>query len=114
MTPAAQLAVDVDRKRLRLALQQALRREHVADFRGADAEGQRAERAVRARVAVAADDGHARLREPEFRTDDVHDAAIGVPQPQQLDAELARSSSRAAHLPRGGVDRDGTRRTPAR
>src|SRR5256886_3838989 len=47
----------------RLALQQALRREHVADLGGADAEGQRPEGAVRAGVAVAAHDGLARLRE---------------------------------------------------
>ena len=44
----------------RLALRQALRGQHVLDFRCADAEGQRAERAVRAGVAVAADDGLAR------------------------------------------------------
>ena len=57
-------AVHVHLKRLRLALQQALRGQHVLHFAGADAEGQRAERAVRRRVAVAADHGHAGLREP--------------------------------------------------
>ena len=67
-----------------------------ADLRRADAEGEGAERAVRARVAVAADDGLAGLRRAELRTDDVHDAALLVLQPEQLDAELARSSSRAA------------------
>ena len=44
----AQPPVDVDRERLRLALQQALGREHVPDFGRADAEGERAEGAVRA------------------------------------------------------------------
>ena len=39
-----QLAVEIDRERLRLALQQALRREHVADLGRADAERERAER----------------------------------------------------------------------
>ena len=48
---------------LGLRLQQALRGQHVADLGGADAEGQCAEGAVRAGVAVAADDGLARLRE---------------------------------------------------
>ena len=48
MTPGRELAVDLDAKRLRLALQQALRRQHVLDLAGADAEGQRAEGAVRA------------------------------------------------------------------
>ena len=47
---------------LRPVLQQALRREHVLDLARADAEGQRAEGAVRRRVAVAAHDRHARLR----------------------------------------------------
>ena len=40
-----------------LSLKQALRREDVLDLARADAEGERAERAVRRRVAVAADDG---------------------------------------------------------
>ena len=55
--------VDVDGEGLRPALQQALRGEHVADFGRADAEGEGAERAMRAGVAVAADDGLARLRD---------------------------------------------------
>jgi hypothetical protein len=45
----------------------------VLDLGGADAEGERAERAVRRGVAVAADDGHPRLGEPELRPDDVDD-----------------------------------------
>ena len=76
MTPARQVAVDADLQRLRLVLQQGLRGQHVLDFAGADAEGQRAERAVRGRVAVAADDRHARLRQPKFRPDDVDDALV--------------------------------------
>ena len=72
-----QRAVDADLQRLRLALQQALRREHVLDLARADAERERAERAVRRGVAVAADDRHARLREAELRPDDVDDALLG-------------------------------------
>ena len=49
-------ALDVDGERLRLPLQQALRGEHVTDLGGADAEGERAEGAVGAGMAVAADD----------------------------------------------------------
>ena len=56
----AQRAGEGDAHRLRLLLRQALRREHVLDFARADAERQRAERAVRAGVAVAADDRRAR------------------------------------------------------
>ena len=62
---------------LRLALQQALRGQHVLHLAGADAERQRAECAVRRRVAVAADDGHAGLRQSLLRTDHVHDALLG-------------------------------------
>ena len=91
---------------LRLALQQALGGEHVADLGRADAEGEGAESAVRARVAVAANDGLAGLRDAELRPDDVHDAALLVLQAEQLDAELARSCvSSCADLLRGRVDR---------
>ena len=58
----------------RLRLRQRLRGEHVLDLAGADAERQRAERAVRGRVAVAAHDRHARLREALLGPDHVHDA----------------------------------------
>jgi hypothetical protein len=46
----------------------------VLDLGRADAEGQRAEGAMRRGVAVAADDGHARQGEALLRPDDVHDA----------------------------------------
>ena len=65
---------------LGLRLQQRLRGQHVLDFAGADAEGQRAERAVRGGVAVAADDGHAGLRQAELRADDVDDALLRIVQ----------------------------------
>src|SRR6185437_5718424 len=81
------LAADVDRQRPRLSLQQTLGGEYVTDFSRADAECQRAERSMRARVAVAADHGLAGLGEAELRPDDVHDAAAGVTQPQKLHAE---------------------------
>ena len=57
---------------------QALRREHVAHLRGADAERDRAQRAVRRGVAVAARDRHARLRETELGTDHVDDALVFI------------------------------------
>ncbi len=44
------------------------------DLGGADTEGERAERAVRGGVRVAADDRHAGLRDAVLRPDDVHDA----------------------------------------
>ena len=57
---AGQVALERDAHRLRPLLRQRLRREHVLDLGRADAERERAERAVRRRVAVAADDRHAR------------------------------------------------------
>ena len=62
----AQRAIHAHLKRLRFALQQALRGQHVLDFAGADAERQRAECAVRGGVAIAADHGHAGLRQAQF------------------------------------------------
>ena len=57
---------------------QALRGEHVLDLGGADAERERGERAVRARVRVAAHDRHARQRRALLRPDHVDDALAPV------------------------------------
>ena len=59
-------------------LQQGLGGQHVLNFRGADPKRQRAHRAVRGRVGVAAHDRHARQREPLFRADDMDDALAGI------------------------------------
>ena len=88
-----------------------------ADLGRADAEGERAEGAVRAGVAVAADDRHARLRAAELRPDHVHDAAPRVAEAEQLDAVRARvlaPARRPAPRPRhrGSVCRRGA--APAR
>ena len=83
-----ELAVDGDRERAGASLRQRLRGEHVLDLAGADAEGERAERAVRGRVAVAAHDRHPREREPLLGTDHVDDAGAGVPHRVEADAEL--------------------------
>ena len=78
VTPAGSVAVDGDGHGARPALGQGLGGEHVLDLAGADAEGQRAEGAVGGGVAVAADDGHARLGEALLGPDDVDDALAGV------------------------------------
>ena len=67
VTPGGSVALEADAHRPRPRLRQALRRQHVLDLRRADAERERAERAVRRRVAVAADDRHSRLRQPRAR-----------------------------------------------
>ncbi len=96
-----QRALDGDGHRPRPHGGQRLGGEDVLDLAGADAEGQRAERAVGAGVAVAADDRHAGLGDAELRADDVDDALAGVAHGVQADAELARSW-RAASRPACG------------
>ncbi len=97
-----QRAIDGDRKGLRLALKQALRGQHMADFAGADAERQRTEGPVGGCVAVAADDGHARLGEALFRRDHVDDAAIVRGHVEQLDAVLGAVACQRGDLCLGG------------
>ena len=79
VTPGGQVALHRDGHRLRPALGEGLGGEHVLDLAGADAEGQGAEGAVGRRVAVAADDRHARLGEALLGTDDVDDALLAWP-----------------------------------
>ena len=67
VTPRGQFAFDGDAEGLRLRLRQRLRGQHVLHFAGADAESQRAERAVGGGVRVAADDGHAGLGDARAR-----------------------------------------------
>ena len=78
VTPGGRRAVDPDQHRLRFFHHQALRREHVLDFGGADAERERGERAVRARVRVAADDRHPGQRRALLGTDDMDDALAPI------------------------------------
>ena len=65
-------------------------REDHLDLARPDPEGERPERAVGRRVAVAADDRHARLGQAELRADDVDDplgvAAVGVDRDPELGA----------------------------
>ena len=77
------------------------------DLTGADAEGKRADRAVRRGVRVAADDRHARLSQSELRADHVHDALPGVAHRVQPDAELGGVLAQRLNLRAG--DRVGDR-----
>jgi hypothetical protein len=108
MTAGRQLAVHGHRHLLRAVLRQGLGGQHVLDLAGADAEGQRAERAMGRGVAVAADDGRARLGEAELRADDVHDALVAVAHRGEPDAELG--GVLAQRLDLGAADRVGDRR----
>ena len=104
--PRWQSSFHVDGERFGFALQQALGRQHVADFRAADAEGERAERPVGAGVAVAAHDGHARPARAELGTDDVHDPAPRVAHAEQLDPKFRRVVLELPNLPGGRVHLD--------
>ena len=73
-------------------------------FRRADAEGQRAQRAVRRGVAVAAHQGHAGLADALLRADDMDDALTLVAEIEQGDAALRCVVADLAR-PAGG-DRD--------
>ncbi len=78
-----QLPVDADAHVLREPVHQRLRGQHVLDLGGADAEAQRAERAVGGGVAVAADHHHAGADHAVLGRDDVLDAlqrVVGVEQ----------------------------------
>ena len=77
------------------------------DLARADAERQRAERAVRRRVAVAADDRHAGQRATLLGPDDVDDALAGIAHRVQRDAELG--GVLAQHVDLAGRDRIGDR-----
>ncbi len=65
---------------------QCLRGQHVLDLRRADAPRQRAERAERGRVAVAAHQRTAGKRDPELGGDDVHDALARIADVEERDA----------------------------
>ena len=69
-------AVDVDAADFQRRKREGLRREDVADLRGANPESDCAECAVRCRVRVAARDGFPRLGDALFRADDVDDALV--------------------------------------
>ena len=69
-------AGDVDAERLRRSLLATLRGENVFHLTGTDTESERTHGAMSRGVAIAADYGHARLGESQFRTDYVHDALM--------------------------------------
>ena len=101
---APELAVDADQHRLRALHEQALRGEHVLDLGGADAPRERAERAVRAGVRVAAHDGHAGQRRAGLRTDHVHDALARVEE-REVGLRAERADVRVERLDLRARDR---------
>src|SRR5207237_2535600 len=85
-----QRAFDAYTHRFRFLGEQALRRQHVLDLGGADAESKTAEGAMRARVGVAADDRHAGQGRALLGADHVHDSLARIAEWKvRLDAVLA-------------------------
>jgi hypothetical protein len=92
-------AIDIDGQRPGLALQQALRGQHMADFGGTDAECEGAKRPMRAGMAVTTDNGLARLRGTQLRTDHVNDATLVAGKGHKLHAELGAVELELSDLP---------------
>ena len=88
---------------------QRLGGEDVLDLAGADAERQGPEGAVRRGVAVAADDGHARLGDAELRADHVDDPLARCCGARTAGCRTRRSCARG---PRPGRPRAGRRCRP--
>ena len=105
LTPGARRAVDPDLVGLRVALEERLGGEDHLDLARPDAERQGPERAVRARVRVAAHDGHAGLGQAEFRADDVDDALAGRSDAVERDPELGAVRFELADLGGGHAGR---------
>ena len=68
--------VELHEEIFRFALQEALRREDHLDFARSDSVSERAERAVRGGMTVAANDGTAGLGQSQLGTDHVHDSLL--------------------------------------
>src|SRR5699024_963703 len=83
---------------------QRLGGQDVLDLAGADAEGEDTERAVGARVGVAAHQGHPRLREAQLGSDHVGDAALPVTGRIQLDTEVGAVALHVLDLPGAFLD----------
>ncbi len=96
--PMGQAPIHCDAHGLGLGLQQRLRRQHMAHFGGADAKRQSAERAMGGGVAVAADNGHARLGQTQLRADHMDDAAVGAVPTRQANAMAAAVILERLHL----------------
>src|SRR2546428_420237 len=99
-----QRALDAHLAQLRLGHGEALRGEHVAHLGRPDAERDGADGAVRRSMAVAARDGHARLREAQLRPDDVDDALLARRHVEELQIEVLHVAVHVrGHLLRLGV-----------
>ena len=103
--PRRRCPLELQCEGLRAALQEALRRQHVAHLARADPEGESAQRTVGAGVAVPADDGQAGAGEPELGADDVHDSLPCIARREERDPELLAVALERPDLIGRGSDR---------
>src|SRR5437588_9573530 len=83
-----QLSAHTDQHGLRLALRQTLSGQHVLDFRGPNPKRQRSKSSMCTRMAVAADNRHSRLRQPQLRPDYVDDTLLRRIHVEQWNSEF--------------------------
>ena len=81
-----QLALELHPHRFRPALDQRLRRQHMRQLAGADAEGQRTQPTMGAGMAVATDDQAARQAQAQFGPDHMDDTLPGLVDIEHPDA----------------------------
>jgi hypothetical protein len=89
------------------ALDDGLGRQHVRELAGADAEGERAEPAMGAGVAIAADDQAAGEAEAELGADDMDDALPRLVEVEQPDVAGRRLGPQRRQQIPPGLDRAG-------
>ena len=96
--PPTQHTVDFDAHFPGFVLHDALRGKHHFHFRSADAKRHIAKRAVRTRVRIAADNGHAGQREAQFRPDNVDYALKRMAQIIEFNAKIGAILAQRLHL----------------
>ena len=100
-------AFDADPHRLGLLLQDALRSQDHLHLGSADTERHGADGAMRGRMRVTADDGHARQGQALLRSHDVDDAVVRVHHPVVREPELGGVGREGVHLLLGNRVLDG-------
>ncbi len=105
--PGPKAATDVNDHHPRLLLEQELRRQDVPHLRRADAEPERAEGSVRARMGISAHDRAPRKGEPQLRCDHVNDPVLARSRSEDTNSVLRAASDERFHhrvLRLGGGD----------
>ena len=109
--PVRQLAGHVDGHSFERFQRQRLGGHHMLHLGGANTEGNGTERAVGCGVGIATDHGHARLGQPQLRTDNMHNALFNIAHGMDTDTKFFSIFAQGFHLGAGNEVinlRDGT------